>query len=90
VDAQEAEIRRIANRRNATVVQIFIDIGPENVPLEELHGMDNAVEAVKKGEASLVIAAEPSRLARSAPTLARFVTRVEKAGGEVAAEVEIG
>lgn len=90
VDEQEAGIQRIAERRKATLVQIIVDIAPGDSPLEDRRGPSDAIEAIRKGEASVVIATEPSRITRSFSELARFAERVRRAGGEVVTEIDLG
>ncbi len=58
-------------------------------PLDERQGLREAVEAIERGEAEVVVAAYFDRLFRSLGTQAEVVQRVESAGGQVLA-IDVG
>jgi len=83
-EEQEETLQRLAEAHGATIYLFIIELDvPGDLPIEQRKGLQDAIDAVRDGEVSIVLATEPSRVARSALELLLFAEIVERAGGVV-------
>lgn len=88
-EEQEETLQRLAEAHGATIFLFIIELDvPGDLPVEERKGLQDAIDEVRKGEVSVVLATEPSRVARSALELLLFAELVERAGGVVYCDAE--
>src|SRR4051812_7979126 len=78
---QRDRIKAICERDGLTLLRVIEELDVSGgTPLEERHGLREAIEAVEAGEADVIVAAYFDRLVRSLRVQGELVTRVEKAG----------
>ncbi|HXR61388.1 MAG TPA: recombinase family protein [Solirubrobacterales bacterium] len=83
---QLSRIKETCKRQGLTLKSTVDEIDVSGgKPLEERHGLREAIEAIEAGKASVLIVGYFDRLVRSLRVQGEVVSRVEAAGGEVLA-----
>lgn len=86
LEAQRASITAEAQRRGWTIVDWFEDCGISGgKKIDSRPELAAAIEAVKRGDAAVLMTAKSDRLARGLWTLLDVLDRVETAGGAIVA-----
>lgn len=82
LDAQAEKDRETADQYGVKILASFEDRGKSGGTLER-EGLQAALEMIERGEATVLVAAKLSRLARSTRGSLEIIERVSKAGGRV-------
>ena len=89
-EQQRERLEAACERDGLDLIRVIPELDVSGgLPLDERPGLSEAVVAIERGEATVVVAAYFDRLFRSLGTQAEVVDRVEKAGGQVLA-VDVG
>jgi site-specific DNA recombinase len=81
-DLQESENERVGVGAGVEIIETITELN-ESGGRYERPGIQRAIEAIERGEASAIVAAKLDRIARSVVDLHRIIERVERAGGRL-------
>ena len=72
-----------AERRDAIAVRVCVDAGVSGALYETRPGIIEAIEAIERKEAELLIVTKVDRLGRSARVIQQIAERIDRAGGQI-------